>query len=85
MTDRDRSLDYRCQICGASPKEPCESHSGDLRYESHPERIEAMHLREFFRKRVVLPPFAVGSPDLRLLPRQRMKVEQIAVEVRFPR
>jgi hypothetical protein len=82
---KDHSLDYRCTVCGAAPKEPCESHTGDIRYQSHPERIELMHVRELFRKRVVLPTFAVGSPNMRLLPRQRMKVEQIAVDVHFPR
>jgi hypothetical protein len=83
MTSRDRSLDYTCQVCGAAPKEECESHSGGPRFESHPERVEAMHLRELFRKHVKLPAMSLGLVEKPLASPKKIQKYWIAKVISF--
>lgn len=84
MTIRDRSLEYRCTTCGAAPREECEGHHGWARFESHPKRVEAMHLREFFRKRVVLPTLAIGSLEISIAAPQRIEMRRVEMVIDFP-
>jgi hypothetical protein len=83
MTGRDHSLDYRCQVCGAAPREPCELNNGGARFESHPERVEAMHIRGLFRKQVALPAILLGSAEKPLLAPKKIQKNWIAKVVLF--
>jgi hypothetical protein len=76
-------MDYRCITCGAAPREACEMNNGGVRYESHPERLNAMHVRELFRKRVVLPTLAMGSLEISVSPPQNVKKIRIAMMIHF--
>jgi hypothetical protein len=78
MISRDRSLDYRCTICGAAKNEECESHSGNPRFESHPERLEAVSVRDFFRKRVTLPTILLRSGGTRRPTPPKLQVGETA-------
>jgi len=57
--------------------------TGWPRFESHPLRMEAMYLRGLFRRGVVLPALAIGSPEMPVSSPQKIEQHRIAMVIEF--